>query len=102
MQMNNEACWFVYLLKCGDNSLYCGIAKNVADRLEQHRLGKGARYTRGRTPLKMIWQLQNPVEHGEALRMELAIKKMPRAKKLLLTKSCPYELIERYSSIEKV
>ena len=46
--------WFVYLLRCADGSLYCGIARDVDKRLAQHEAGKGARYTRGRGPLTLL------------------------------------------------
>jgi putative endonuclease len=78
--------WFVYLLRCGDNTLYCGIAKNVQQRFDAHLSGKGARYTRGRAPLKLIWQLEQPISHGEALKLERTIKSWPREKKIALSK----------------
>jgi hypothetical protein len=48
------AAWFVYLLTCGDGTFYTGVARDVAARLEQHRSGRGARYTRGRGPLALV------------------------------------------------
>ena len=47
--------WFVYLLRCGDGSLYCGITDDVSRRLEAHAAGKGAKYTRGRGPLELVY-----------------------------------------------
>ncbi len=79
-----EETWFVYILECGDSSLYCGIAKDVGKRFEMHQSGKGARYTRGRQPLKLFWQLEHPITHSEALKLERRIKAMPRSEKLTL------------------
>jgi putative endonuclease len=76
-----DSLWFVYLLKCGDGSFYCGIAKNVEQRLALHEAGKGARYTRGRGPLEIIWKLSDPLTHGEALKLERRIKRMTRIQK---------------------
>lgn len=75
--------WFVYLLRCGDGSLYCGIARDVAARLAQHERGKGARYTRGRGPL-CLFAKRRCGSHGDALRLELAVKALPRDEKLKL------------------
>ena len=72
--------WWVYLLRCGDGTLYCGIALDVAARLLQHQAGKGARYTRGRGPLELIHQEACPSK-GAALQRERAIKRMRRAQK---------------------
>jgi putative endonuclease len=76
-----DSLWFVYLLKCADGSFYCGIAKNVEQRLALHEAGKGARYTRGRGPLEIIWKLSDPLTHGEALKLERRIKRMTRIQK---------------------
>jgi len=75
--------WWVYLIRCGDGTLYCGIALDVAARLEQHRAGKGARYTRGRSPLELVYR-EACGSRTEALRRERTIKRMPRAKKAAL------------------
>ena len=81
-----DSLWFVYLLKCGDGSFYCGIAKNVEQRLALHETGKGARYTRGRGPLEIIWKLSNPLPHSDALKLERRIKRMTRKQKETLVK----------------
>lgn len=75
--------WKVYLLRCGDGSLYCGVALDVAARLEAHRSGRGARYTRGRGPLELVWQEACP-DRGAALRREREVKALDRAAKLAL------------------
>ena len=74
--------WFVYLARCADGSLYCGIARDVPKRIAQHDAGKGARYTRGRGPLTVIAKRRCKT-HGDALRIELAVKKLPREEKQL-------------------
>ena len=75
--------WWVYLLRCGDATLYCGIALDVEARLEQHRAGKGAKYTRGRGPLDLVYR-EACRSRPEALRRERAIKRLPRSAKLAL------------------
>lgn len=76
--------WFVYLARCADGTLYCGVAKDVAARVAQHDAGKGARYTRGRGPLALIAK-RRCASHGEALRLEMAVKALPREEKERLT-----------------
>ncbi len=72
--------WFVYLARCADGTLYCGIAKDVAARIAQHDRGKGARYTRGRGPLALVAK-RRCGSKGEALRLELAVKALSREDK---------------------
>ena len=75
--------WSVYLLRCGDGSLYCGIALDVQARLAQHQAGQGAKYTRGRGPLELAYA-EACGGRGEALRRERAVKRLSRAAKLRL------------------
>ena len=75
--------WYVYILRCGDGSLYCGITPNVEKRLAQHRCGKGAKYTRGRGPLELVYSEVCPT-HSDALKREAAIKGLTRPEKLKL------------------
>lgn len=75
--------WWVYLLRCGDRTLYCGIALDVEARLKQHQEGKGAKYTRGRGPLAVVYR-EACATKGQALQRERAIKRMRRAAKLKL------------------
>lgn len=72
--------WHVYILRCGDGSLYTGIARDVEARLSQHAAGRGARYTRGRGPLAVV-HVEAAADKGEALRREAAIRRMGRAGK---------------------
>jgi predicted GIY-YIG superfamily endonuclease len=72
--------WTVYILRCGDGSLYTGISKDVRARVNQHREGRGATYTRSRLPVQLLYQQEN-MTHSEALIREAQIKAMPRSKK---------------------
>ncbi len=72
--------WTVYILRCGDGSLYTGIAKDVQARVKQHSEGRGATYTRTRLPVELLYQ-QEGLTRSEALVREAEIKAMPRSKK---------------------
>jgi len=72
--------WYVYIARCSDGSLYTGIALDVAARLAEHDAGRGARYTRGRGPLSLC-RKRRCTSKGEALSLEHAIKRLPRAAK---------------------
>ena len=72
--------WWVYILRCGDGTLYTGTAADVERRLAAHRRGRGAKYTRGRGPLAVVYREECP-DRGAALRREAAIKKYRRAEK---------------------
>ena len=78
-----QADWVVHLIRCGDGTLYCGIALDVEARLKQHQEGKGAKYTRGRGPLALVYR-EACGSKAEALRREQSVKRMPRAAKLRL------------------
>ena len=82
--------WTVYMLRCGDGSLYTGVAKDLARRVAQHSAGRGAKYTRGRGPLEVVHS-EGGYGHGNALRRELAIKRMPKRRKLALVHALPLE-----------
>ena len=71
------------MLRCGDGSLYTGIAVDVRARLAVHQSGKGAKYTRGRGPLELVYEEECP-DKGTALKRELTIKALPREEKLKL------------------
>ena len=72
--------WSVYILRCGDGSLYTGIAKDVELRIQKHRAGKGAKYTRTRLPIELIYQ-ESCAGRTEALVRECQIKTYPKKKK---------------------
>ena len=74
---------FIYILRCGDGSLYTGIARDVQTRLKLHQAGKGAKYTATHLPVDLVWTREVPT-WAEAMREERRIKRLPRAKKLLL------------------
>jgi putative endonuclease len=72
--------WFFYMLRCKDDSIYSGIALDVAERLKKHNNGTGARYTAVHRPAVLIyWERFNSI--SEAMRRETQVKKLPRAKK---------------------
>jgi putative endonuclease len=73
--------WFVYVTRCADGSLYVGIARDVAARIAAHAAGEGARYTRGRGPFEVLAK-RRCSSKGDALRLELALKRLRRAAKL--------------------
>lgn len=77
--------WYVYLARCADDTLYCGIALDVRARLAQHDAGRGARYTRGRGPLTLVAR-RRCADRGAALRLEAAVKRLPRSAKLALAR----------------
>lgn len=78
--------WVVYILECGDRTLYTGITDNFSRRFQAHKNGKGAKYTRGRGPLQLRY-MENCADMSEALRREIAIKKLTRAEKLELCRT---------------
>ncbi|HEY5994194.1 MAG TPA: GIY-YIG nuclease family protein [Gallionellaceae bacterium] len=79
--------WVCYLLECADSTLYCGITNGLEKRLAVHNAGEGAKYTRGRGPVKLVYVEPCP-DKSAALKREKAIKAMPRAEKLALCGTC--------------
>ena len=75
--------WYLYVLRCGDGTLYTGITTDVERRLEEHRQGRGAKYTRGRGPLELEYQ-EECGTHSEALKREYAVKQLTREEKIRL------------------
>lgn len=75
--------WYVYILLCGDGTLYTGISDRPSERLEAHRAGRGAKYTKGRGPLSIVY-LESCAGRSEALSRESAIKKLTRSQKWAL------------------
>ncbi len=76
----------VYILRCVDNTLYTGITNDVARRLLDHKTGKGGKYTRAHKGVKMLY-VDTCKTKGDALRREMAIKKLSRTMKLALIQS---------------
>lgn len=75
--------WCVYILRCGDGTLYTGMTDDFSHRLQMHRSGKGAKYTRGRAPIEPVY-LESVEDRSAALRREWEIKQLTRAEKLHL------------------
>jgi putative endonuclease len=75
--------WVVYLVRCADNTLYCGITNDLPARLAAHSAGKGAKYTRGRGPFELVAK-RRCRDKGFALRLEYAVKQLDRRQKLNL------------------
>lgn len=75
--------WSVYLLRCGDGTLYCGITNDLAGRLAAHEAGRGAKYTRGRGPLEVVYE-RRVRDKRRALRVEAELKRLSRTAKLAL------------------
>lgn len=75
--------WTVYILRCKDGSLYTGATNDLPARLARHAAGKGARYTRSRLPVKLVWSVKVK-DRGAALSREARLKQLSRAEKLAL------------------
>lgn len=75
--------WTVYILRCGDGSLYTGMTNDLRHRLAVHRAGKGGAYTRSRLPVRLVYS-ERRASRGAALRREAEIKRYPRVLKLRL------------------
>jgi putative endonuclease len=75
---------YTYILECADGSLYVGSTRNLERRLEQHRVGLGAEYTRTRLPVRLVWS-QEFENIGEAFAREKQIQNWSRAKRIALT-----------------
>lgn len=74
--------YYVYMLGCGDGSVYTGITNDVEKRMKAHRCGEGAKYTRGRGPFELfsLWEIKTK---SQACRVEYFIKKHSKKKKVL-------------------
>ena len=84
-----EQIWKLYILRCGDGTLYTGITVDVDHRFAMHQSGKGAKYTRGRGPLELLY-VESCGSHSDALQRELAVKRLTRQEKLeLIEKQTP-------------
>ena len=76
-----EKKWVVYLVRCSDRSLYCGISNDIKSRLIEHNTGKGARYTRSRRPVELTG-ISSEMTKSKALKLEYRIKQLPADKKI--------------------
>lgn len=82
---------WAYLLRCNDNSLYAGWTVDLEKRLEQHNTGKGAKYTRSRKPVQIVWAKKFDTRN-EAMGQEAQLKKMSKKQKEILVESDPYNI----------
>ena len=78
-----ENTWHLYILRCGDGTLYTGITTDVEKRFETHQSGKGAKYTRGRGPLELVYR-EECGSHSDALKREVEVKRLSREQKQTL------------------
>lgn len=87
-----DADWVVYLIRTRHNALYCGITNNLSRRFEQHEQGKGAKALKGKGPLSLEWS-HNVGSKSDALKVEYAIKQLPKTRKeRLVTQQLAVEL----------
>ncbi len=87
--------YYVYILNCSDNTYYTGITNNLSERIKVHNEGKASKYTRGRIPVKYVY-IEEVLDKSEALKREMAIKKLPRPKKLDLINQ-NNEILEKFN-----
>lgn len=73
--------WEVYILECSDGTLYTGISNDLSSRIEKHNSGKGAKYTKNRLPVNLVYK-EGAVNKSESMKREIEIKKLTRSEKL--------------------
>ena len=78
--------WQVYLLKCADNSLYCGVTNDLESRIDVHNAGRGAKYTKGRRPVELV-AASHEMTKSCAFKLERVVKKVPAKKKIFVLKN---------------
>ncbi|MFZ5523041.1 MAG: GIY-YIG nuclease family protein [Pseudomonadota bacterium] len=78
--------WFCYILRCADDTLYCGITNDLDKRIAAHNAGTASKYTRARGPVEQVL-VESYADRSAALKREMAIKSLTRAKKLALIRS---------------
>ena len=76
MITERDSGWFVYIVECSDNTLYTGVATDIEARLAEHNAGRGAKYTRARLPVALVYS-EKAKDRSTALRREHVIKRMP-------------------------
>ena len=86
--------WVCYLLSCADGTLYCGITNDMGKRLEAHNAGAGAKYTRGRSPVRLVY-VEPCADKSAALKREMQIKRLPRNKKQAMAASIAHKCHDR-------
>ena len=90
--------WIVYILQCADGTLYTGITDDLPRRLEAHRTGRGAKYTRGRGPLTLRYT-EKCEDRSHALRREIQVKKLSRHDKFMLCETYNLEKDNEHEAI---
>ena len=85
--MIDSQTWWAYLVRCADDTLYAGITTDLERRVTEHNAGSGARYTRARRPVVLVYREQCD-DRSSALKREAAIKRLSRADKLALISAC--------------
>jgi len=83
--------WCVYMVRCVGGTLYCGSTNDIASRIEAHNSGRGARYTRGRGPVHLVYRVPMP-SRSAALRKEARLKRLGRAQKQRLIDEAPFDI----------
>jgi putative endonuclease len=100
----NKGKWVVYLIRCSDESLYCGVTNNLKNRLAAHNSGKGAKYTRSRRPLELV-DASSEMTKSDALKLEYRVKQVPASyKNFELTKEenkMPKNLLKELQAVNK-
>lgn len=92
---------YTYLLRCSDGTLYCGFTTDLARRLKMHNSGKGAKYTRSRLPVELVWYEEFGSKE-EAMSREWHIKQLSRSKKMELIEKFSKSYPSRDSSVEEM
>ena len=87
---------YVYIVRCRDGTLYIGTARDIAQRLAQHDAGKGAKYTRSRGPVRLVWS-EGPMTISRALRREHQLKQLTRPQKFAFISGKLFVTLKRRS-----
>ncbi len=90
VHLHSNKDWQVYLLKCADGSLYCGVTKNIENRLSKHNDGTASKYTRSRLPVQLV-AVGNGLTKSKAFKLEYQIKKLPAGKKISALENGAFE-----------
>lgn len=83
MKIASEVIWYAYIVRCSDGTLYAGSTNDISKRITTHNAGNGAKYTRSRLPIQLVFS-QACVDKLTALKREREIKKLTRTEKLML------------------
>jgi len=90
----NKRQWVVYLIRCSDESLYCGITNNLKNRLAAHNSGRGAKYTRSRRPVKLVG-VSSEMTKSDTLKLEYRVKQVPSSRKIYELTKGENEMIKK-------